>query len=89
MTAAAPAGLFGNFLPYQERNADAFFGRADDVARLDKLLSGAAHLVLMEVPSLIPVVDAGDPVIILSGVHPGCYELFATERVQSIRDLKG
>src|SRR5215831_7476404 len=37
------------------------------------LASGAAHLVLMEVPSLIPVVDAGDPVVILSGVHPGCY----------------
>ncbi len=26
---------------------------------------------------------------ILAGVHPGCYELFATERVRTISDLKG
>ena len=35
MTAAAPGSLFGTFLSYQERNADALFGRADDAARLD------------------------------------------------------
>ena len=34
-------------------------------------------------------VDAGDPVVILAGVHMGCFELFGTERVRSIRDLKG
>ena len=32
--------------------------------------------------------DAGDPVTVLAGVHLGCYELFGTERVPSIRDLK-
>ena len=25
----------------------------------------------------------------MGGVHTGCYELFGTERVQAIRDLKG
>src|SRR4029078_2889793 len=51
MTAKAPGSLFGTFLSYQERNADAFFGRADDVARLDALLSGAGHLVVLSGPS--------------------------------------
>ena len=51
MTAASPGSLFGTFLPYQERNADALFGRADDVARLDKLLSGDAHLIVLSGPS--------------------------------------
>jgi hypothetical protein len=51
MTAKASSSLFGTFLPYQERNADALFGRADDVARLDKLLSGAGHLVVLSGPS--------------------------------------
>ena len=51
MTAKSPGSLFGTFLPYQERNADAFFGRSDDVARLDGLLSGAGHLVALSGPS--------------------------------------
>jgi hypothetical protein len=35
------------------------------------------------------VLDAGDPVVILAGSHIGCFELFGTDRVRSIRDLKG
>lgn len=38
---------------------------------------------------LIIQVDAGDPIVILSGLHRGCYELFGTDRISSIRDLKG
>lgn len=34
-------------------------------------------------------VDAGDPIVILSGAHVGCFELFGTDRVRTIRDLKG
>ena len=33
--------------------------------------------------------EAGDPAIILAGGHVGCFELVGTDRVQSIRDLKG
>jgi NitT/TauT family transport system substrate-binding protein len=33
--------------------------------------------------------DRGDPVVMLTGLHPGCYELFVTDRVRSVRDLKG
>jgi NitT/TauT family transport system substrate-binding protein len=34
-------------------------------------------------------VDAGDPITALAGIHPGCYELFAREPIQTISDLKG
>ena len=50
MTAVAGQSV-RTFLSYQERNADAFFGRGDDVARLDSLLSGAGHLVVLSGPS--------------------------------------
>src|SRR5262249_22742774 len=33
--------------------------------------------------------DAGDPITVLAGLHVGCYELFATHRVRTMRDLKG
>jgi NitT/TauT family transport system substrate-binding protein len=39
--------------------------------------------------SVIVRIDAGDPLLVLAGLHSGCYELFATERVQTISDLRG
>jgi NitT/TauT family transport system substrate-binding protein len=34
-------------------------------------------------------VDAGDPILILAGTHVGCFELFATPNVSSVKDLRG
>jgi NitT/TauT family transport system substrate-binding protein len=34
-------------------------------------------------------VDRGVPVVFVAGVHAGCFELFGTERVHAIRDLRG
>ncbi len=50
---------------------------------------GDADMTIWAAPALIPQVDADDPIVMLSGVHVGCYELFATRSVASIRDLKG
>src|SRR5258708_17808668 len=38
---------------------------------------------------LVVRLDQADPIVILAGVHIGCFELFGTERVRAIRDLKG
>jgi NitT/TauT family transport system substrate-binding protein len=37
----------------------------------------------------ITAIDAGVPITILTGVHAGCYELFAHGEIRSIADLKG
>jgi NitT/TauT family transport system substrate-binding protein len=39
--------------------------------------------------NVIRQIDAGDPVVLLGGVHVGCYELFGGERVRAVRDLRG
>ena len=39
-------------------------------------------------PSIIHI-DAGAPIVLVGGVHVGCYEVFGTDRVRAIRDLKG
>jgi NitT/TauT family transport system substrate-binding protein len=39
--------------------------------------------------TFIVQVDLDVPLMLLSGVHAGCYELFGTKRVKAIRDLKG
>ncbi len=38
---------------------------------------------------LVMSLDAGHPIVLLGGVHVGCFELFATGRVRTLRDLKG
>jgi NitT/TauT family transport system substrate-binding protein len=38
---------------------------------------------------LVSRVDAGDPLVILAGIHVGCFQLFGGERVHAIHDLKG
>lgn len=53
------------------------------------LASGEANINMNFSGPLILRLDAGAPVTILAGVHPGCYELFATERVRTLSDLKG
>jgi NitT/TauT family transport system substrate-binding protein len=37
----------------------------------------------------IPALDAGEPVVLLAGIHVGCFELFAREGIHSVGDLKG
>src|SRR6266852_5395360 len=39
-------------------------------------------------PSIMQI-DAGKPLVVLAGIQPGCFELFGTERIRSVRDLKG
>ncbi len=53
------------------------------------LASGEANINLHFAGPLILSLDAGDPIVILSGSHVGCFELFGTGRVRSIRDMKG
>jgi NitT/TauT family transport system substrate-binding protein len=53
------------------------------------LASGAADIGGHFAAPVILRVDAGDPIVMLAGEHVGCFELLGTERIRSIRDLKG
>src|SRR5262245_37755425 len=54
----------------------------------DLLLADKADITATVPPTLLPDLDAGKPFVALAGLHGGCYELFANERVQAVRDLK-
>ena len=53
------------------------------------LASGEVDISTNYAASIIIRLDVGDPVVVLAGGHVGCLELFGTERVQALRDLKG
>jgi NitT/TauT family transport system substrate-binding protein len=51
--------------------------------------SGQADFSIVFAGPTILGIDSDEPIVVLAGVHVGCFELFATDRVRSIRDLKG
>jgi NitT/TauT family transport system substrate-binding protein len=53
------------------------------------LADGRGDVAMWDTPGLIPHLDASKPIVLLAGVHSGCYELFGREEVRTIRDLKG
>src|SRR5215216_3100268 len=53
------------------------------------LASGEADINMHFNARILMRLEAGDPVVILAGGHLGCFELFGTDRVRAIRDLKG
>jgi NitT/TauT family transport system substrate-binding protein len=50
---------------------------------------GEVDLCLHFSSPLLIAIDAGERITIVAGVHVGCFELFATERIRTIADLKG
>jgi NitT/TauT family transport system substrate-binding protein len=57
--------------------------------RLRAMATGEADMLMTFVSTLIKRLDAGDSIVMVAGSHVGCFELFGTERVRVIRDLKG
>jgi NitT/TauT family transport system substrate-binding protein len=53
------------------------------------LAAGEVHLGHLFAGGLVTRIDAGDLLVLMAGIYVGCFELFGTERVRSVRDLKG
>jgi NitT/TauT family transport system substrate-binding protein len=64
--------------------------RKEELERAEQALSlGEADISMVYLPSAVVRIDAGDAIVLIAGVHVGCVEVFASERVHTISDLKG
>ena len=54
-----------------------------------RLGAGEADLTQNFIGPLLLQLDAGDPIVLLAGGHVGCIELVGTDRVRTVRDLRG
>lgn len=59
------------------------------VGTSESMASGEVDFSLNFATSLVLPMDAGESITVLAGVHPGCFELFGREGIDSITDLKG
>ncbi len=53
------------------------------------LNAGHIDLGALDPPAHILSLDAGGSAVLLAGLHAGCYKLLASERIRTVRDLKG
>ena len=58
-------------------------------AAVQGLTAGEIDLGLVALPVPLLQIDAGAPLVVLGGVHAGCFELFGSDRIRSIREMRG
>lgn len=85
----APQHVAEEFLRGEGFTDVQYLKREATIELFKALGSGEAQISMAFAGPFIIEVDAGAPIVMLSGVHPGCFELFGNDRVRSIRDLKG
>jgi NitT/TauT family transport system substrate-binding protein len=62
---------------------------ADIGERIQALASGQGDILSTYAGPLIESIDAGGRIVTIAGLHVGCLELFGTDQIRTIRDLKG
>jgi NitT/TauT family transport system substrate-binding protein len=89
-TSACQAALYvAEELLRTEGFSDVSYIKQQGAGIYKSLASGEVDISVTFVAPFILEVDTGEPIVLLGGAHVGCLELFGTERVHSLRDLKG
>jgi NitT/TauT family transport system substrate-binding protein len=85
----APQYIAEEFLRGEGFTEVQYVERGGGGASVRALAASEADITMNYSGPAIVRVDSGDPIVFLAGVHVGCFEVFGTERVRSLRDLKG
>jgi NitT/TauT family transport system substrate-binding protein len=85
----APQYLAEEFLRLEGFTDWDYFQLGSRSLGIEALANGKADISMWDTHSSIPMLDAGKPIVVLAGVHGGCYQLFGNERVNAVRDLRG
>jgi NitT/TauT family transport system substrate-binding protein len=58
------------------------------VTPLEDLVAGKLDFAGSEIMGLLLSLEVASPIVVIAGLHAGCFELFGTSRVRSLLDLK-
>jgi NitT/TauT family transport system substrate-binding protein len=77
-------------LLHSEGFAEVHYIKKEGTEGIEKALaSGEADLNGHFAAPLLLRLEAGDPIVVLAGLHVGCFELFGSDWIHTIRDLQG
>lgn len=68
---------------------DVQYVRVDAADTLAGVVAGQTDFDLPDPCSTLLQLDEGKPLMVLGGIHSGCFELFGAPGVRSVRDLRG
>src|SRR5262245_13728578 len=89
LTCPAPVYVAGELLRAEGFTDVRYVGEGTGSGSSDWIAHRELDFDLNFAPAHIVSIDSGVPIKVLAGVHHGCVELFATESVKNIADLKG
>lgn len=87
-TCGAP-GLIAEQLLLAEGFSDIEYVKQGRVRGAAAIAEGLADMSPWDIQATLPVLDAGGQVVVLAGIHAGCWQLFGSGRIHTLRDLKG
>jgi NitT/TauT family transport system substrate-binding protein len=79
--------MAGSFL--REEGFTGEFGNMAYTSQVSALMKGEADIGISFANTFVGHVDAGQPLIALAAIHPGCAEVWAKPGIATIGDLKG
>ncbi len=85
----APQYMTEELLQHEGFTDVQYVARGDTVGVAKAVAVGDIDLTMQYVGPSIIQIDSGQRVVVLAGIQPGCFELFGTDRIRSVRDLKG
>ena len=85
----APQYIAGELLRAEGFTDVHYFDRGPTLDLAAKIGHGDADFSLDFAARTVQTIDNGGPIIVLAGVHVGCYELFARDEIRRVGDLKG
>jgi len=89
VTCWAPAYISQELLKAEGFSEPTFIDYGDTAGQYAALAAGKIDIMMSFVAPTIHQIDAGMPVVLLAGVHPGCIELIAAPHIKTVLDLKG
>lgn len=73
----------------EEGFTDIHYPRITGKQLLEDMRNGKIEFAMGYAAVWIPMIEAGAPLVMLGGVHVGCWQVFATGDITSLRDFKG
>lgn len=55
----------------------------------ESIATGKTDLGMMAAVSVVQAIDAGASLVVLAGIHVGCFEVVGRKEIRSVKDLKG
>jgi NitT/TauT family transport system substrate-binding protein len=89
VTCWAPAYVAEDLLKAEGFSDVRMVSYGDTAKQYAGLASREIDIMMSFVAPSIQQIDAGNPLVVLGGVHPGCQELIASPQIRSVLDLKG